>query len=245
VRDWETVRLRLVDRSRGLPRTFRELNYSLQLMSILRGLGWHRSVRARVAKDSAGDPLPWYSYPAIQWLQARIRGSDSVFEFGAGQSTLWFAAHVREIVSVEHDVEWHRRLRVQIGPNVTLLLRHPADAPEHGIVRGEGREGSEYAAAIDVYPQQTFDLIAVDGVERVECVRHSISRLRPDGLLILDNSDRPGLRAGIDLLGQEGFGRVDFHGLVPAFGTYSCTSVFWRNHSRWSGADAQIPFHGF
>jgi hypothetical protein len=238
--EWSRIRLRLADRGRGLPRTVRELNFSLQLMSQLRSLGWHRSVRMGLAADRTGNPLPWYTYPAIEWLEPRIRASDSVFEFGAGQSTLWFASHAREVVSVEHNVAWYQRLSTRVGPNVSLQLR-PTDASE----RGDDSEDSEYAAAIDAYPQQSFDVVAIDGVERVACIRHTISRLKLDGLLILDNSDRPWLRAGIELLLQEGFGRVDFHGFVPAYGTYNCTSVFWPSQSRWSSADAPILFHGF
>lgn len=236
-----SIRLRFVNRGRGLPRTVRELNYSLQLMSHLRSLGWHRSVRLRVAADRTGNPLPWYTYPAIEWLEPRIRASDSVFEFGAGQSTLWFASHAREVVSVEHNAAWYQRLSTQVGPNVSLQLR-PTDTSELGSDAED--QDSDFSAAIDAYPRQAFDVVAIDGPERVACIRHTISRLKPDGLLVLDNSDRPSLRAGIELLAREGFGRVDFHGFVPAYGTYNCTSVFWASQSRWS-RDVPVRFHGY
>lgn len=238
--EWSKFR-RLADRGRSLPRTVRELNYSLQLMSHLRNLGWHRSVSLGLAADRTGNPLPWYTYPAIEWLRAHIRASDSVFEFGSGQSTLWFASHAGEVVSVEHNAAWYQRLSTQIGPNVNLQLR-PTGASELG---GDSEdEDTEYAAAIDAYPQQSFDVVAIDGVERVACIRHTISRLKLDGLLILDNSDRPWLRAGIQLLAREGFGRVDFYGFVPVYGTYNCTSVFWASQSRWLSPDAPIPVNG-
>jgi hypothetical protein len=51
--------------------------------------GHFRSSIASEALDARGKPLPWYTYPAIDFLADVDFSSQSVLEFGASQSTLW------------------------------------------------------------------------------------------------------------------------------------------------------------
>lgn len=235
ISNWQVVH----QRSQGLPRNLRELNFSLQLLSILRRLGWHRSVSRKACTDCEGDPLPWYTYPAIDWLANRVKPSDRVFEFGGGYSTLWFSRRVHTVVTVEHNQAWFNRLQQLVGANVTLLLS-PSSGDE---VKSKGQ--SEYLRPIEQYPQRGFDVIAIDGVERVSCVFAAVARLREDGIMIFDNSDRPIYREGIEYLRQAGFGRIDFYGFVPGCGTRGCTSVFGRFVSRWTSAEAPLIDQGY
>ena len=49
----------------------------------------------------------------------------------------------------------------------------------------------DYIAAIDEFEDEYFDIIAIDGRERVACLVHAIPKLRPGGVLVLDDSNRP------------------------------------------------------
>src|SRR5262245_56791293 len=55
------------------------------------------SLKAR-AVDKDGNPLPWYTYPAIDFLRRKCFAERTVLEFGSGQSTLWWAARARSVV---------------------------------------------------------------------------------------------------------------------------------------------------
>src|SRR5262245_4561702 len=59
--------------------------------------GHFRSALARKAVDATGHPLPWYTYPAIQFLSAKDFCGRRVLEFGAGQSTLWWSARAGQV----------------------------------------------------------------------------------------------------------------------------------------------------
>ena len=48
--------------------------------------GHFRSAFAMRAMDRHGNPLPWYTYPAITMLQTQSFVDKVVHEFGAGQS---------------------------------------------------------------------------------------------------------------------------------------------------------------
>src|SRR4051812_13882826 len=58
-----------------------------------------------VAKNGA--PLPWYSYPCIEFLKHRDYRDKVVLEFGGGQSTLWWAQRARRVVTLEGDQQWY------------------------------------------------------------------------------------------------------------------------------------------
>ena len=96
--------------------------------------------------------------PAVEWLQHRIRKSDRVFEWGAGASTLYFAPLVKEVISIEHDSEWVRKLRARVPENVTLVCRG------HAMHANAKDEGAGYADVMSEYsppgaiPSQSINL---------------------------------------------------------------------------------------
>jgi hypothetical protein len=202
-----------------------ESERSLQLLGTLRERGWQRSIRMRAAVDQQGVALPWFSYPAIDWLAVRIRATDRVFEWGSGSSTLWFSRHAASVVTVEHDPAFADRLHRERPANVTLLQR-PAMGEDASEV------GSPYASAI-VECEPPFDIIVVDGKERNACIEQAIPALAEDGIIVVDNSDRAAYSPGLATLAGAGLWRVDFVGMVPGFGHETTTSMFGRRLDRW------------
>ncbi|PZS10133.1 MAG: FkbM family methyltransferase, partial [Chloroflexi bacterium] len=71
------------------------------MLGMYRKVGWQRSVRTGLPVGPDGEAIPWFSYPALAWLDAVVTGSERVFEFGSGNSTVWFSRRVAEVVSVE------------------------------------------------------------------------------------------------------------------------------------------------
>ena len=49
-----------------------------------------KSVVAQRPVDADGRPLPWYTYPAIEYLEQLDFRDRTVFEFGSGASTLFW-----------------------------------------------------------------------------------------------------------------------------------------------------------
>ena len=52
--------------------------------------GMYRSARIGESVDCHGNPQPWYTYPAIEYLKGRDLSGKDVFEFGSGYSTAIF-----------------------------------------------------------------------------------------------------------------------------------------------------------
>jgi hypothetical protein len=165
-----------------------------------------------------------------------------VFEFGAGFSTIWYGQHARSVISVEHDAAWFRRLVDIVPGNVELSLRD-ARMDEVGNIQSEP-DVSAYASSIRRYASSTFDVVVVDGMERLTCTTVALPMLKNDGLLILDNSDRPVYRPIIEHLTKHGLGRIDFYGFPPGLGVPGCTSVFAWSFERWLSSVSTIRTWG-
>lgn len=175
--------------------------------------GWFMSRSSGLPVDGQGHPIPWITYASLSFLEPRVRSKMSVFEFGAGASTLWWAKRVRRIVSCEHDFKWLEQVRSRASANVELVYAT--------------LDGGQYAKQILGY-QNEFDIVVLDGRDRVTCARNTLSALTPGGVVLWDNADRQEYAEGFDYLLDRGFRRIDFVGMGP-INTYSwTTSIFYR-----------------
>lgn len=70
--------------------------------------GHFRSSFAMVAVDRNWRPLPWYTYPCIEFLRFHNFSGKRVLEFGAGQSTIWWASIAQLVLALKGDEECRR-----------------------------------------------------------------------------------------------------------------------------------------
>jgi hypothetical protein len=198
-------------RSRALPLHWR---HSLRAFRILTfEYGHLRSVSSGMPVDREGRPIPWYTYPAIEFIRQLDFGDRVVFEYGAGNSTLFWAGIARRVVSVEDDPEWHVRMLSRVPRNVELLLETDLRAFAEAVTRFDER----------------FDVIVIDGAARqrtrLRCAGAALSRLKAGGVIILDNADW--LPESSRLLRDAGLLEVDMTGFAPINGYVSTTSFFF------------------
>lgn len=209
------------------PSTLRPSNVRPQMLESKRALskpdplagylmktGWYTSVAKQLPVDHDGRPLPWYTYSSIAFLEGRTRSCMRIFEYGSGNSTLWWAKRVQSVVACENDESWFRKISEMSPDNVDY--RHCELEP-----------GGDYCKMVALFDRE-FDVVIIDGRDRVNCARNSLGALKEDGVVIWDNSDREKYREGYDFLLCNGFRRIDFWGLGPINPYQWCTSVFYR-----------------
>ena len=130
--------------------------------------------------------IPWIVPESLEALQAVIQPHWNVFEWGSGGSTTFWARNCSFVVSIEHNPEWITRTWKQ-------LHRHKVDKHRVCLQYCPGIEGKfrEYARAILAYPDESFDLVFVDGEasSRGWCLNNALSKVKVGGYLLLDNSD--------------------------------------------------------
>lgn len=106
---------------------------------------------------------------------------ERVLEWGAGGSTVyWPKAFPRlEWWSVEHNREWYTAVKAALPTNANLILLPFPDYWKLDLA--------------------TFDLIIVDGRERVRCLDAARAYLRPGGKVLLHDFSRSRYKPGIAL----------------------------------------------
>jgi hypothetical protein len=177
-------------------------------------VGWTETVLSQIPQDRDGQPLPWFTYASIALLEQRTPASARVFEYGAGQSTLWWSSRVAHVVSVEHDRGWYDDLRAKVPGNVDLRYCDVGD---------------------DAYPRmlpstgERFEIVVIDGRRRVECADSALSCLTDDGVVVWDNAEREEYQVGLDALVEQGMRRLDLVGLGPINPYGWTTSVLYRD----------------
>jgi CheY-like chemotaxis protein len=154
---------------------------------------------------------PWWPFNAINNIGASLPPNAVVFEFGGGGSTLWLADLGAQVTVAEHDPEWFEVLREQLGDTVVTLLSEPSTEGTIGSAKMPGKFFDDYVGLIAGQPDEHFDLVIVDGRARVECGLAAMSKIRPGGLLLLDDSHRPRYEPLRQAL--SGWSRTDYRGL--------------------------------
>lgn len=188
-----------------------------------RDLGWHRSANSRRSVDADGREIPWFTYSAIQWLDKVLNRDLALFEYGAGSSTVWLAARVNRIESVESDHSWFNELD---QPENGSIVFHPS-----GDDWWHGEASDPYVVSITA--GGPWDVIVVDGLARTQCAERAIEELTDVGFIVLDDTDKAGCIEAIAVLRNAGFRQLDFWGVKPAVGVISCTSIFTRSLDTW------------
>lgn len=188
--------------------------------NFLKNKGWMESRYLFQPMNKKKKPIPWFTYSSIHFLNQKINNSMSVFEFGSGNSTIWFASKVKEVVSIEHDSKYFSEVKNKLlsFSNVDYRL---------------AKLGKDYHQQVLNFNNK-FDIIIIDGRERVQCAINCIQALKEDGVIIWDNSDRIEYIEGYDFLKDQGFKKIDFIGLGPISHSESQTTLFYRTENCFS-----------
>ena len=179
--------------------------------------GHFRSALAGVAVDKRGDPLAWYTYPAVEFLSHHDFRGKRVLELGAGQSTLWWANRASLVVALEDDPRWIEKISRRLPNNVSLHLASTWE-PDNSLLLSHA----------------PYDIIVIDGLDRLGYARACASLLAPQGAIVFDNSegtwggDADGTYPIIDLFREAGFSKLDFYGWSPVGIAPHCTSILFK-----------------
>ncbi len=65
--------------------------YHLLTAGYLHDIGWFKSITQDMCVDMEYNKLPWMTYPFISFITPRLDKEISVFEYGSGYSTIWWA----------------------------------------------------------------------------------------------------------------------------------------------------------
>ncbi|KAA6330698.1 hypothetical protein EZS27_020630 [termite gut metagenome] len=200
---------------------------------------WWKSIKRNL------NPLdydrPWITFEAKNFLDSILNSKMSVFEYGAGCSTLYFSRRVKAIYSVENNKEWFESLNKYIKENridnVNIHLVEGISTNEinttYSSLSSDYRNINfeDYVKVIDTFPDMLFDIILVDGRARAGCIKHAVTKLKKGGYLIVDNSERKEYFRGNDyLFDPYQWSYCAFIGAIPFAFEFSQTSFFQKKY---------------
>jgi hypothetical protein len=176
--------------------------------------GYVNAMFRRESIDRDGNKMPWFTYPCLEYLRQLDLSAKNVFEWGSGNSTLFWADKCNDVTSVENDQTYYQKVKSCSRSNVSLFLEV---------------EPSKYVNKI-AQCNKKFDIIVIDGPDwRLDCAQLAIQYLSDEGIIILDNSD--GFSETARFLGDQNLIQVDFNGFGPLCERPWVTSLFFEKNA--------------
>lgn len=187
---------------------------SFGIKGYLADIGWFKAFESKAPVDGKGTPIPWVTYSFIDFIKGRLTKEHSLFEFGSGNSTLFYANYVKKVVSVEHDKEWLENIYGQKPSNAEIIYCQLI------------RDGDYCRMALKT--NQKYNVIIIDGRDRVNCCINTPDALTEDGVIVLDDSERREYRDALLMFKEMGFKQLSFSGISPGLFYLKSTSLFYR-----------------
>ena len=178
-------------------------------------IGWFNAFDSQSPIDGDGNPIPWVTYSFIDFIKERLKKQHTVFEFGSGNSTFFYGKYAGIVVSVEHDKEWFDKILSTKPENAELIYCELV------------RDGDYCRMPLKL--EEKFDIIIVDGRDRVNCCKQAVNAVSESGVIVLDDSEREFYREGISFLISKGYKELSFSGISPGLFYRKSTSVFYKS----------------
>lgn len=140
--------------------------------------------------------LPYMNSEEISDLITYIDKDTEMLEIGCGNSTLFFSRIVKRLVSIEHTKEWGDKIsndmKLISKCDWSIHVVEPSFPQSHSFQPAEPGQFDEYVNFISNLEKNQFDVVLVDGRDRVRCTIASIPLLKKGGVLIIhDFWNRP------------------------------------------------------
>lgn len=185
--------------------------------------GLMESYRRGYPCKADGTAVPWMNYSLITLLEERLTKDVKLLEFGSGYSTLFFSRLMGSVTSIESAGEWFET--TSLARNNMALRQMVGDSADLFLV--ESTETESYRKILEKLDDH-FDVILIDGKNRVSCALLTSDMVTERGVILFDDSMREEYKEGIDHLVDRGFKQLDFEGVKPTSIKLYRTSVFYR-----------------
>ena len=185
----------------------------------------HSNTKDAFSVDASGNPIPWLTYPCIEFIETLNLSHCRVFEYGSGASTLYWAKKTQSVIAVERDRDWFQKLKPLMPPNVELIHCNNEDKYPYTISNFSGE----------------FDIIIIDGAVRYPSLFAAEPKLSADGVIIFDNIEWYPNSA--KYLRDLGYVQIDFCGFPPINAFTSCTSIFFKDSALLKNKEVKDRWH--
>lgn len=189
----------------------------------------------RVNEEVFNLGVPDMPTTVVDYLDSLINENWVLYEWGSGASTFWFAERCSKIISVEYlKVFYEYLLKVQqerMIPNTKMQFCYvPPDSSKNpnyiaSHSSAKGLSFRVFAHHIDQYPDDTFDMIVIDGRVRNRCLQLAVPKVKSGGYIVYDDTEREAYKKEIAGL-ADNFSEIRFfQGVKPPTGRIGETAI--------------------
>jgi len=172
--------------------------------------GQFKTANVNLSLNANNLPIPWYTYPAIEYLDNLDLKGKKIFEYGSGYSSLYYLRKGGVVTAIENNKDWYQKIKKY---NIQEYIL--AETSDHYVERQE---------------LNSADIIVIDGSYRKKCAEYIIRKLKNEidpYFIIFDNSDwYPETIKKLD--SQTNWLRVDFCGFGPINAFTWVTSIYFN-----------------
>jgi len=205
-------------------------------------ISWKNSSIYGLSIDQNNQPIPWFSYPAIDYLKNKLKKNFTIFEYGCANSTLFFSKYCQRVISLETNQIWHEILCQKIIQEHHFLeqkkisqtpLSLPCSKFKNDfseveiIIMSDGLTNPDYQNYANLFKEK-FDVILIDSLKRYQCAINAINALKQGGIIILDDSQRSNYKKIFDFMAINNFQKIDFLGIAPGQLSVKNTTIFFQ-----------------
>ena len=202
-------------------------------------------------------PLPNGAFARMPFHADRYLGQicngARVFSYGIGGSAAALASRARELIVIEDDVQLAeianhliagqskaqsgevRHINAAVSTPDRLAL--PPEDPQSYMSPDQNDPQLcyyAYATAIDVYPDNSFDVIVLSGRTRHSCFMHAVSKVRNHGYIVIDDAEAGVNRRVFEMAEELGFSIRKYYGVRPGAFAVSETLFLRKVRTRFS-----------
>lgn len=124
---------------------------------------------------------PWIVPESAMFLAKLLKGTELVFDVGMGASTLFYARRCDKVIGIENNQKFLEKV-------MSASYNHGLEEYiECKCVTGQQQIESEIE---NIGPTRMFDLVSIDtvwGYDRSGLLKKAAPKLKPNGILVLDN----------------------------------------------------------
>lgn len=201
--------------------------------TLLKKFGLLRSFQKKISVDAQDNPIPWYTYPAIEYLEQFDFSDKIIFEYGMGNSTLYWSKYAKKVICADDNQDWYQQITNQCNHNVTAYFepneqQYPATVMKAGIM---------------------FDIIVIDAIKRDECALFALKQIAEDGIIIIDDTERVNwseeYKRALHILQQDNrFIQIDFYGFSAINEYTKITTLFISRRASLESKHKEQPAYG-
>jgi hypothetical protein len=109
----------------------------------------------------------------------------------------------------------------------SIYPKHAEEIYEQNTELSKNSQTSPYLEYLESLNDHHFDLISIDGRLRSESLKIASKKVKRNGYILLDNSDREEYSDGINFLNKLGFIKKELSGLCYSF-DWDSKSTIWQ-----------------